>query len=257
VSSYLQSTNTVEPFHPLRDVAAIIEFDVAATRHDFDSRLGPRLVVTIANPVVHAGLAPAESEFRQAGGPLPDGHFSIISELPRFAAGGRYIVFLPAIPWFFTPATAGLAFRVERFSTKSIVTGMAGTPVLGFDCTGIRFGRTRVVQDRPDLAAPLAAPTRVAGVTEADPDVAAALTREQFVANAMAAAQAAGAKLGAPVTLTPDPTRTWTRLPMTAPLGPVAPAPPNPNGCRWGAGSRGLVPASDARIAAHADGGAP
>jgi hypothetical protein len=256
VPAQAPTATTTEPYHPLRDVAAIVEFEVLGMRHDYDSRLGPRLVVSIANPIAHAGLAPAETEFRQFGGPTPDGRFQVVSELPRFSVGARYILFLPALAWFYTPAWAGLAFRVEPFARKTVVLGMGGTPVLGFDCNGVRFGRTRVVEGRFDLATPLAPQTRVASVTEGDPDVAAALTREQFLAAADAAARAAGAKLGAPVTLTPDPTRTWTHVPAAPPSTPSGAA--TSSGCRWGSiGRTGAGPGSAPRVSAPADGGAP
>ncbi len=202
--------------HILADVASIIEADVVAMRFAYDDRGGPRTVIRIENTVVHAGLAGEGEEFSQQGGPMPDGRYLTVSELPRFSIGSRYILFLTRFPWVLTPVWAGFAFRIEQFPKKSIVVGPNGAPVLAFDASGVRFGATHVVPSAPyDLDNPFAPEPRSAEVTETDPDVVAALSPKEFVQAAISTAQNAGAMLGASVSYSPDPSLKWDTIPIS------------------------------------------
>ena len=204
--------------HPLAGVASIIEADVTAARYTFDDSLGPRTEVTLDNIVVHAGNAPAEKVFSQLGGPLPNGHYMGISELPVLHPGSRYILFLAATPWFYTPIWTGLAFRVEPIGDRKIVLGLHGRPVLSFDSTGVRFGRTQMVdpQTQKDPLQPL---PRVASFSTSLPDVANALDASTFGQAAMAAAKTVGAPLGT-ASLRAVPRTPWNVQRTVAPTAP-------------------------------------
>jgi hypothetical protein len=206
------------PPHPLAGVASIIEADVIAARYTFDDSLGPRTEVTLDNIVVHAGNAPAEKVFSQLGGPLPNGHYMGISELPVLHPGSRYILFLAATPWFYTPIWTGLAFRVEPIGDRKIVLGLHGRPVLSFDSTGVRFGSTQMVdpQTQKDPLQPL---PRVASFSASLPDVANALDASTFGQAAMAAAKTVGAPLGT-ASLRAVPRTPWNVQRTVAPTVP-------------------------------------
>ncbi len=181
--------------HPLAGVASIIEADVIAARYTYDESLGPRTEVTIENIVAHAGNAPSEKVFSQTGGPLPNGLYMGIAELPVLHPGSRYILFLAATPWFYTPVWAGLAFRVEPIGDRRIVLGLHGRPVLSFDSTGVTFGRTQIVnpQMQKDPLKPL---PKLASFNTSLPDIASALDSKAFGQAALDAAKKVGAPLG-------------------------------------------------------------
>lgn len=181
--------------HPLAGVASIIEADVIAARYTFDDSLGPRTEVTLDNIVVHAGNTSTERVFSQVGGPLPNGHYFGISELPVLHPGSRYILFLTATPWFYTPIWSGLAFRVESIGDRAIVLGLHGRPVLSFDSTGVRFGRTQIVDPKTQKD-PLKPLRKAASFNTSLPDLANAMDSNAFGQAALDAAKKVGAPLG-------------------------------------------------------------
>lgn len=196
--------------HPLAGVSSIIEADVAAMRHEYADEIGPRTVIKLSNILVHAGATPTGTEFSQLGGPLPNGQIVHVWELPRFSIGSRYVLFLTAVPWFHTPVWGGLAFRVERFSTKTIVLGPQGAPVLQFAPSGVRFAATRLVDSPLDFATPFSAQPRLPTITDTHPDVVAALSKDEFVQAAVFASIDIGAPLGHPVSLAPTSSKHWS-----------------------------------------------
>ena len=200
--------------HRLLGVASIIEADVIDARHTFDSSLGPRTEVTLDNIVVHAGNAPAERVISQLGGPMPDGHFLIIPELPVLHPGSRYILFLAATKNFYTPIWAGLAFRVETIGEKRIVLGRQGYPVSGFSIKGAKLGTTQIVNPEAQKD-PLQPLSRAASFDTTLPDIANAMDAKSFGQAAMEAARTVGAPLGT-ASLHVVPRTQWNVQPTTA-----------------------------------------
>jgi hypothetical protein len=201
--------------HPLADVASIVEADVAKVTTAFDATLGPRLVVELTNVVVHAGAPLPETTFSQLGGPMPDGRYVEVKELPEFTAGARYILFLSKQASIYTPVWARLAFRIEQLSTKAIVLGPDGEFVLHLGTDGVRFGKTKLIADNHDRATPLAAHVFDKSAAESDADVASAMSPQEFIAAAKQAASAVGAPFGAPISLRPSANARWHATPTS------------------------------------------
>jgi hypothetical protein len=191
---------------------------VVAARYSFDESLGPRTEVTLDNIVVHAGNAPAEKVLSQLGGPLPNGDYTGISELPVLHPGARYILFLAATPNFYSPVWGSLAFRVEPVGDRNIVLGLQGRPVLGFDSSGVRFGRTQIV-DPQTQKNPLKPLPKVASFNTSLPDIASALDSKAFGQAALDAAKRVGAPLGT-ASLRSVPRTPWNVQRTVAPATP-------------------------------------
>jgi len=183
--------------HPLAGVASIIEADIVDAQYTFDTSIGPRTSVTLDNIVVHAGNAPREKVFSQLGGPLPNGHYVRVSDLPVLHPGSRYILFFGASDSFYTPVWADLAFRVEAIGGRRIVLGPQGHPVTSFNSKGVSFGATQIVDPMTERD-PLKPLARVTSFSASLPDIAAALDASSFGQAAKEAAKAVGAPLGTP-----------------------------------------------------------
>ena len=184
--------------HPLKGVAAIVEADVVASRYTFDSTLGPRTEVTLANITVHAGNPPTQNVFSHLGGPMPNGKFLMVSEFPVLHPGSRYLFFFAGEPLPLTPVWARLAFRVESLSGRKIVVSPTGHPLIKFGINGAEFGTTQLFDpaNQPDPLGPLPL-SATANLTA--PDVASALDVATFAQSARDVANSVGAVFGTPV----------------------------------------------------------
>lgn len=203
------------PPHPLSDVAAIIEADVAKISYAFDKRLGPRTVIELANAIVHAGATPPSMTFSQLGGPLPDGGFLEVVELPRFTLGARYVLFFGKQASVYTAVWARLAFRLENLAGRSIALGPDGTPVRYFGFDGVQFGRTRLLSAEPDSSKQTYAETFLRNVAQTDADTATAISSNDLLSSAIKVASEVDAPIGDPVSLDPEPFAQWDVIPTS------------------------------------------
>jgi hypothetical protein len=185
--------------HPLTYVGSLIEADISSARYTYDEVSGPRTEVTLSNVVVHAGQAPTKSTFSQIGGPLPDGRYmGVVDSVVVLHPGARYILFLHAGDWFFSPVALQLAFRVERLNARDIVFGPEGKPVLRFSKDGVDFGTTKLFADTGNHD-PLLSRQRDPILDKMSlPDIAAAMDRSTFVRAAVEALGQVQAPLGIP-----------------------------------------------------------
>ncbi len=200
--------------HPLADVAAIVEADVTAINTTYDAKFGPRTAVTFENAIAHAGAIPQTFQLAQLGGPIGDAGYVAVSDLPQFAVGSRYIVFLSNVPWKYTPVWARLAFSIQNVGGKGVIVGPDGYAVTHFGTDGVTFGATPLLTFSNDARNPNAAPTLAANAQSA-PDVSTAMAHDAFVQSAVNATVAIGGPLGASVPLTPDTTYPWNVSPTT------------------------------------------
>lgn len=183
---------------PLEDVAAIIEADVTSARYIFDDAMGPRTEVTLSHVVVDAGAAPIQDTFAQLGGPLPDGRVVSVADTPVLTPGARYILFLTARPWFYSPIKSSLAFRIEVVSGREIILGPDGQPVLSFGPYGVMLGTTSVI-DSPRRHDPLQPLRHVPGLdVSPTEDVLKAIGRDDFVSAAVEGIRTVNAPVGTP-----------------------------------------------------------
>lgn len=203
------------PPHPLLGVASIVQGDVIKVWNDFDQRLGPRTYVTLSNIVVLAGSSLPAPTFSQLGGPLPNGTFVEVSELPRFSVGARYVLFFGKQASLFTPVWARLAFRLEQAGGKDIVLGPDGQSVLQFNIDGVRFGQKSLLVENNDLTNALTPQPLRADIASSDPDVASAMTPAQFVDAAKQSASSIGAPLGDAISLEPPQSAQWDATPTS------------------------------------------
>ena len=160
----------------LDQTASVVEGDVIDLRSESSPRTGPWTVVTLGNVRAHLGEAPRELRLKQAGGLLPDGRQLVVSHVPRFVLGARYVVFLRNTAWSLSPVLDGHVFRVESVGGREVLVGPEGGLVAGLGSAGVRwtapvFETVALQGGRPALRA---------GVEAARlPD---ALGREAFVA---------------------------------------------------------------------------
>ncbi len=201
--------------HPLAGVAAIVEAQVTKVWNDFDTRLGPRTFVQLSGINAHAGSAPKDV-FSQLGGPLPDGRFVKVSELPEFTVGARYILFFGLQASVYTPIWARHAFRVEQTSKKTIVLGPEGNAVVGFSSKGVKFGQTSLLsRDATNQALPSATFSQAAA--EAAPELNDALSLDEFLADAVQTTLDVGGPIGSDFSVDPTADDRWDVRPTAAP----------------------------------------
>lgn len=205
----LQVEDRYPPHHPLADVTSIVEATVSRVWNEYDERLGPRIYVALSDVVVHAGTSLPETTFSQLGGPLPNGNFVEVIELPKFSPGARYILFFGREASVYTPVWARLAFRVEQVANRGVVLGPDGNLVRRFDVNGVEFGARHLILAPSESAHFLAPLTFDAKAAAEDPDIAKALTPEAFVHAIKRAAQEVGAPLGEPMSLRPPQDVVW------------------------------------------------
>ncbi|TSC23375.1 hypothetical protein [Corallococcus sp. Z5C101001] len=138
--------------------ASVVEGEVTDIRSEYSPRTGPWTVVTLGNVRAHLGTAPREVQLKQAGGLLPDGRRLVISHVPRFVQGARYVVFLRNTGWSLSPVLDEHAFRVETVAGREVLVGAEGGLVSGMDSEGVRqtapvFETVELMGVRPALRA--------------------------------------------------------------------------------------------------------
>jgi hypothetical protein len=122
----------------LVDSASIIEGRVADIRFTYHPVEGPRTVAILADVETHAGeFLGSEVQIPTLGGPLPKGRTLFIPELPHFRKGSRYVIFLTASDWFYSPVVANYAFRVENIAGRELLVSQSGHPIVGVSSSGI------------------------------------------------------------------------------------------------------------------------
>ncbi|MBN8227189.1 hypothetical protein JYK02_06655 [Corallococcus macrosporus] len=129
--------------------ASVVEGEVLDVRSEFSPRTGPWTVVTLGNVRAHLGAAPRELRLKQAGGLLPDGRQLVVSHVPRFVRGARYVVFLRNTGWSLSPVLDEHAFRVESVGGREVLVGAEGGLVSGLGSEGVR--QTAPVFETVDL----------------------------------------------------------------------------------------------------------
>ena len=127
---------------------AIVEGDVSDIAYSYQDCEGPRTRVVLRNVRTLLGEPhDATLNLQMFGGPLPDGRFVEASELPAFAIGAHYVIFLRNTDWRFSPVITNLALRVERIAGRDVLVTSDG-----FGVTGV--SDTRVETATPALTAP-------------------------------------------------------------------------------------------------------
>lgn len=107
----------------LKRTAAVIEGEVADISFEFDDWNGPVTVIALESVETHLGPFDSTSvQLRLAGGPLPNGRWMEVSELPVFRMATRYLVFLRRGPWHYDPRVESLMVAkvdgVDRLATE-------------------------------------------------------------------------------------------------------------------------------------------
>ncbi|MBN9686786.1 MULTISPECIES: hypothetical protein [unclassified Corallococcus] len=136
--------------------ASVVEGEVTDVRGEYSPRTGPWTVVTLGNVRAHLGAAPRELRLKQAGGELPDGRQLVVSHVPRFVRGARYVVFLRNTGWSLSPVLDEHAFRVESVAGREVLVGVEGGLVAGLGSAGVR--QTAPVFETVDLRGARPAP---------------------------------------------------------------------------------------------------
>ncbi|MFB1482532.1 hypothetical protein [Corallococcus sp. RDP092CA] len=129
--------------------ASVVEGEVTDVRGEYSPRTGPWTVVTLGNVRAHLGAAPQELRLKQAGGAMPDGRQLVVSHVPRFVRGARYVVFLRNTGWSLSPVLDEHAFRVESVGGREVLVGAEGGLVAGLGPAGVR--QTAPVFETVDL----------------------------------------------------------------------------------------------------------
>lgn len=193
--------------HPVRGVVAIVKATVDEVWQQYDEKLGPRTKVRLRDVVTLAGREPDSDTFSQLGGPMPDGDFLSISELPTFVAGATYLIAFGKGPGVITPTWAGLVFRVLETPTgRLVVAGPGGQLVQSVSEGRLSFGSRQVVEELPldhasgGLRGQRVDDVELKGAVEAEP----AMGAVEFSEALAAMARAEGAPLGASWSTTPD-----------------------------------------------------
>ena len=195
--------------------AAVVEGDVSAIRYDYDERTGPRTLVTLGEPRVHLGSAPpGPLKLQPMSGPLPDGRFLMIPELPRFSQPGRYLVFLENTTWFYSPVVGALALRVEVVDGTELLISQEGFAVTGIGRDGLSYEGPQLFEPVREITRRLAPP--VALERDGAPR---GLSVAAFVAALSAFAAREGVEFGGGFSAVPDPSRTWRKTTPEPPGG--------------------------------------
>jgi len=131
------------PFSTLRLLAPQIYSVVRGTVDDihfeYDDCLGPRTVVRFREVEVILGgaLEDRSFELRDIGGPLPNGVFVGVTELPRYVLGGDYVLVLRNTDWRYSAVIGDLAFRAETVAGKEVLVNTDGFAASGVSELGI------------------------------------------------------------------------------------------------------------------------
>lgn len=119
----------------LEQSSGLVEATIDEVIYTFHPFRGPREDVVLGNLTVHFGTVPGNGlTLRSFRGPLeppfdpedPNEVFVDATEMPRFVAGARYLLFLRNSSWFYSPVVGTGAFRVETIGTKEVLIDQAG-----------------------------------------------------------------------------------------------------------------------------------
>lgn len=99
----------------LKRAVSIFEGEVIDAREEFDERMGPTTVYTIASIDTILGMdLPDSMDLAMFGGALPNGRHIQEAHTPRLFLGTRYVLALKAGTWRFSPVVESFVFRVEQ-----------------------------------------------------------------------------------------------------------------------------------------------
>jgi hypothetical protein len=219
-----------EPFDTsaavLRQTAAIVEGDVSDISFSFDQAAGPRTIVRLSNVKSLWGTF-SDSEVRLSvlGGPLPDGRYLDIAELPNFISGGHYVVFLSNRNWFHSPVIGEWALRTETIKGKGLLLSDSGNVIFGLSQRGLVASSFHAFKPRPDAASLHDPPVAIPDL--AQQDVSGAPTKDEFVNAVTSMAASLGIKPEGSFIPAPDPTRSWNTIFTVAPGGTKQPQSPD------------------------------
>ncbi|RKH04498.1 hypothetical protein [Corallococcus carmarthensis] len=196
--------------------ASVVEGDVVDVRSEFSPRTGPWTVVTLGDVRAHLGAAPRELRLKQAGGLLPDGRQFVVSHVPRFVRGARYVVFLRNTGWSLSPVLDEHAFRVESVGGREVLVGAEGGLVSGLGSAGVR--QTAPVFETVDLMGARPA-MRAEAQARSAPE---ALEREAFLSLLQNHLRARGISVAGAFREEPVTTASSLSVPVTPAVAPSA-----------------------------------
>jgi hypothetical protein len=124
----------------LRQTAAVVDGIVSDISSSYSEEEGPWTTITLSNVRVRFGSAPQTVRIRQFGGPLPDGTNLAVAELPSFAKGERYVVFLRNTTWSITPLVIELTMRIFKSGTREMLVDNGGIAVTRIGSQGPDWG---------------------------------------------------------------------------------------------------------------------
>jgi hypothetical protein len=118
--------------------AAIIDGDVSDVQFTYDDCAGPRTnyILTGARTLVGAEV-PSQVTLSFLGGPLPDGSWIRVSELPRLALDSHYVAFLRKTDWTFSPIVGDVILRRESVGGHEVLVSPEGQLVTGWGENGV------------------------------------------------------------------------------------------------------------------------
>jgi hypothetical protein len=119
------------------DAAAIVEGTVTDISFSYDDVQGPRTITTLTTLTPYRGSVGTSLQIVTMGGPLPDGRYLHIPELPELRSGCRYLLFLTSRDWFYSPIVADYAFRIEQVGGKEVLLNQTGNPITFISPTAI------------------------------------------------------------------------------------------------------------------------
>jgi len=103
----------------LEQTASVVEGDVHDVYFSYEPCAGPRTHFRVRDARAIVGSdTPQEFEVQILGGPLPNGKWIHVSEVPMLAVGARYILFLRNTDWTFSPTIGRLALRKTQLSGR-------------------------------------------------------------------------------------------------------------------------------------------
>jgi hypothetical protein len=122
----------------LPQLSAVARGTVSDIAYDYSDCEGPRTVIKLRRVETLLGTnIGREVELRTLGGPLPNGKYVSVSELPRYVKGGSYILFLRNTDWRFSSVMGDLAFREETIAGRKVLVDSDGLGVTGVGKSGI------------------------------------------------------------------------------------------------------------------------
>ena len=134
----------------IAQTSAIVEATLDRTAVEYAPGTGPWTRFEFSNVAVHRGDFSGETlSFVQQGGLLPDGRLMVLSHVPRFIAGERYLIFLRNTSWHLSPVVGEYAFRMAYEAGRQLLIGQNEGAVVGAGEKGIRLSEPLFA--RPNL----------------------------------------------------------------------------------------------------------